>query len=103
MVKKRDLFRGGDTPCCPAGTEFMAITVDGNFMPCNFIQATLGNIRERTLKEMREDLLQSKWFNREYPFCILGESEEYFESIVLKYKEKEKPLDAYEVFGLTKS
>lgn len=96
---KRDLYRG-NCICCPAGTEFMAITADGNFMPCNFIQATLGNIKDKSLKEMRNDLLKSEWFCKEYPYCILGECDKYFEEIVDKYKEKEKPLDAYEVFHL---
>ncbi len=96
---KRDLYRG-DKVCCPAGTEFMAITVDGNFMPCNFIQASLGNIKDKSLKEMRSDLLRSDWFCKEYPYCILGECEKYFEDIVAKYKQAEKPLDAYKVFGL---
>lgn len=96
---KRDLYRG-DKVCCPAGTEFMAITVDGNFMPCNFIQATLGNIKDKSLKEMRNDLLKSKWFCEEYPYCILGECDKYFEEVVEKYKEIDKPLDAYEVFSL---
>lgn len=97
---KRDLYRGRDKVCCPAGTEFMAITVDGNFMPCNFIQATLGNIKDKSLKEMRDDLLRSKWFCEEYPYCILGEDDKYFEEIVAKYKNVEKPLDAYKIFGL---
>ena len=88
---KRDLYRGNGEVCCPAGTEFMAITVDGNFLPCNFIQASLGNIREKSLKEMRGDLLK---------YCILGESDKYFNEIVAKYQNQEKPLDAYEVFGL---
>lgn len=96
---KRDLYRG-DKVCCPAGTEFMAITVDGNFMPCNFIQATLGNIKDKSLKEMRNDLLRSDWFCKEYPHCILGENDKYFEEIVAKYKDVEKPLDAHKVFGL---
>lgn len=99
---KRDLFSGDEAPCCPAGTEFMAITVDGNFMPCNFIQATLGNIRDRSLREMREDLLRSDWFNEEYPYCILGESKKFFDEIVFPNRNKEKPLDAYKVFGLTR-
>lgn len=97
---KRDLYRGNGEVCCPAGTEFMAITVDGNFLPCNFIQASLGNIREKSLKEMRGDLLKSKWFCEEYPYCIWGESDKYFNEIVAKYQNQEKPLDAYEVFGL---
>lgn len=96
---KRDLYRGNKV-CCPAGTDFMAITVDGNFMPCNFIQATLGNIKDKSLKEMREDLLRSEWFHKEYPYCILGESDKYFEEVVDKYKDVDKPLNAYEVFGL---
>lgn len=95
---KRDLYR--EKVCCPAGTEFMAITVDGNFMPCNFIQATLGNIKDKSLKEMRDDLLKSKWFCNEYPYCILGESDQFFEEIVAKYKNVAKPLDAYKVFDL---
>lgn len=96
---KRDVYRGNKV-CCPAGTEFMAITVDGNFMPCNFIQATLGNIRDKSLRDMRNDLLKSKWFCEEYPYCILGECDKYFEEIIVKYKNREKPLDAYEIFNL---
>lgn len=96
---KRDLYRG-DKVCCPAGTEFMAITVDGNFMPCNFIQATLGNIRDKSLRQMRDDLLKSEWFCKEYPYCILGEDDKYFEEIVAKYKNENKPLDAHKIFGL---
>lgn len=97
---KRDLYRGGGSVCCPAGTEFMAITVDGNFMPCNFIQATLGNIKDKSLKQMRDDLLRSEWFCKEYPYCILGEDDKFFKEVVAKYRDVEKPLDAYEVFGL---
>jgi len=99
---KRDLYRGKNRSC-PAGTEFMAITADGNFMPCNFIQATLGNIKDRSLREMRDDLLKSKWFSEEYPYCILGESDKFFKEIVAKYMDSPKPLDAYEIFNLNKA
>ncbi len=95
----KGIYTGGGK-YCPAGTEFMAITVDGNFMPCNFIQATLGNIKEKSLREMRNDLLKSKWFCEIYPYCILGESKQYFEEIVARYKDIKKPLDAYKVFNL---
>ncbi len=96
---RRDIYQR-DGVYCKAGSEIMSISADGNCMPCNYIQATLGNIRERTLKEMREDLLQSEWFNKEHDYCILGECDRFIEEIVLKYKDCEKPLDAYEVFGL---
>ena len=69
-------------------------------MPCNFIQATLGNIKDKSLSKMRDDLLKSRWFCEEYPHCILGEDEKYIDDIVMKYKDYEKPLDAYKVFDL---
>lgn len=104
IMVKRDLYRGhsdqGGKVCCPAGKEFMSITADGNFLPCNFIQASLGNIKDKSLREMRNDLLKSKWFCNEYPYCILGECDEYFDEVVMKYKDEEKPLDAYKVFDL---
>ena len=96
---KRDLFRGDEVKC-PAGKEFMAITVDGNVMPCNFIQASLGNIKDRSLREMRNELLKSRWFNQDYAYCLVGESKEYFDEIVYPNKDKVKPLDAYEIFEL---
>ncbi len=83
-----------------AKTEFMAIIAGGNFTPCNFIQATLGNIKDRSLREMRDNLLKSEWFCKEYPYCILCESDKYFKEFVEKYKDSPKPLDAYEVFNL---
>ena len=39
-------------------------------------------------------------FCKEYPYCILGESDKYFDEIVEKYRDEEKPLDAYKVFDL---
>ena len=60
----------------------------------------MGNIKDKSLKEMRMDLLKSEWFCKEYPYCILGECNEYFEEVVEKYRDADKPLNAYEVFGL---
>lgn len=96
---RRDIYHW-DGNYCRAGKDIMSISSDGNFMPCNYIQASLGNVKDRSLREMREDLLQSKWFNQEYNCCILGECEEFIEDVVMKYKDVEKPLNAYEVFGL---
>ena len=78
----------------------MSISSDGNFMPCNYIQVSLGNVRDRSLKEMRSDLLQSKWFDREYDHCILGENKVFLDEVVLRYKDQAKPLDAYDVFDI---
>ncbi len=78
----------------------MAITADGNFLPCNFIQATLGNIRDKSLRTMRDDLLRSPWFSQKHACCILGEDSEYIKQFVLPHAGKKKPLDAYQLFEL---
>lgn len=95
---KRDLYRNGVS--CPAGKEFMSISADGNFLPCNFLQASLGNIKDRSLKEMREDLLKSKWFSEEHAYCLMGECKQFFDEFVYPNKDKKKPLDAYKLFCL---
>lgn len=97
----RDIFRP-DYDHCPAGTEFMAIASDGNFLPCNFLQFTLGNIRDRSVKEMRRDLLNSEWFNGKHPICLCGEDEKFIDEFIMPYVGQPKPLDAYAVFNLTR-
>lgn len=96
---KRDIFCG-DQDHCPAGTEFMALTADGQFLPCNFLQFSLGNIRNNKLSEMREDLLRSEWFDNKHPSCLCGEDEEFIEKFIMPYAKQPKPLNAYEVFNL---
>lgn len=96
---KRDIFRGGHI-ACPAGRNTLSITANGNVLPCNFIQTTFGNIRDRSLKEIRDDILQCEWFNRDHAYCPIGESAKFFDEIVERYKDRPKPLDGYEVFGI---
>ena len=97
---KRDIFSGkGDH--CPAGTDFMHISVAGDVFPCNFLQYSLGNIRDRSLRQMREDLLAHPLFaNVTAPKCLCGEDAEFFEKYMKPYVGQPKPLDAYEVFDL---
>lgn len=98
----RDIFCG-DRDHCPAGTEFMGITADGHVLPCNFLQFSLGRIGDRPLATMREDLLQSPWFDGEHPTCICGENDEFFDSFIAPHRGRPKPLDAYEIFGLPRT
>ncbi|MGV8151735.1 MAG: radical SAM/SPASM domain-containing protein [Candidatus Nanoarchaeia archaeon] len=96
---KRDLYNP-DCNRCRAGTEGLYITVDGQVTPCNFLQFTLGNIGEKSIRKMREDLLKSEWFNGKQPKCLCGENRDFINNFIVPYKGKEKPLDAYEIFGL---
>ncbi len=96
----RDIFTGAKDHC-PAGTEFMAITADGQFLPCNFLQFSLGSIRNKSLTKMRADLLTNGWFDGNHPNCIGGEDNEFIDTFVMPYINQPKPLDAYKIFNLT--
>ncbi len=95
----RDIFCG-DRDHCPAGIEFMGLTADGHFLPCNFLQFSLGNISDKSIKEMRDNLLTSAWFRGDYPNCLCGENQEFINKYIIPYKEMKKPLNAYKIFGL---
>ncbi len=101
VMVNRDIF-AGDQDHCPAGTEFLGITTDGNVLPCNFLQFTLGNIRDKTVAEMRDSLLKNDWFNDQHPNCLCGEDDAFIDTFIMPYVDEPKPLDAYPVFGLTR-
>ncbi len=95
----RDIY-GPNRDYCPAGTEFMALTAGGLLLPCNFLQFSLGNVKERSVREMREELLTSPWFDDSHPICLIGEDEEFIDSFVMPFVDRAKPLSAHEIFGL---
>lgn len=95
----RDIFTG-DKDHCPAGTEFMEISADGQILPCNFLQFSLGNICDRTISEARNALLTSNWFDGKHPTCLCGEDHEFIDAFIMPYVGQPKPLDAYRIFNL---
>ena len=95
----RDIYCG-EFDHCPAGTEFMGITVDGQVLPCNFLQYTLGNIKTNGFREMRDLLLTSQWFDGKHPNCLCGENQKFISEFILPYTNVQKPLNAREVFHL---
>jgi MoaA/NifB/PqqE/SkfB family radical SAM enzyme len=95
----RDIF-AGNRDHCPAGTEFMAISSDGNVLPCNFLQYTLGKIGELSIKQMRDAIISSQWFDGKRPNCILGEDNTFIDSFIMPHKDKPKPINAYTVFDI---
>lgn len=98
----RDIFCG-DQDHCPAGREFVGLTNNGDLLPCNFLQFTLGNVRNRSIREMRADLMQSPWFDGNQPICICGEDERFIDEFITPYVDAPKPLDAYSVFCLKRA
>jgi MoaA/NifB/PqqE/SkfB family radical SAM enzyme len=102
MIKRdiytEDIYNEGDH--CIAGTEFLAISSNGELLPCNFLQFSLGNIRDKTIAEMRNTLLTSRWFDGKHPVCLCGEDIEFIDSFITPYVAETKPLDANKVFRL---
>lgn len=98
----RDIYTGAKDHC-PAGTEFMSLSADGELLPCNFLQYSLGNIRDRRVADMRAAILQSPWFDGNRPNCIIGEDPVFIDEFVDPYLDAPKPLDAYEVFNVPAS
>ena len=95
----RDIF-SGDCDHCPAGTEFMGLTVDGQFLPCNFLQYSLGNIKNHSILSMRNALLQNPWFDGCHNNCLCGENPVFIQNFVMPYISDPKPLDAVKIFNL---
>ena len=99
MMISRDIYTGS-ADHCPAATEFMSLSIDGELLACNFLQFSLGNVHDYTVANMRKAIMQSPWFDGEHPNCIIGEDHRFIEQFVDPYVGKEKPLDAYEVFDI---
>ncbi len=95
----RDIFTG-EKDHCPAGTEFMELSTDGQILPCNFLQFSLGTIRDRTITEARNALLTNGWFDGKHSKCLCGEDHEFIGKYIMPYVGQPKPLDAYEIFNL---
>ncbi|MSN25201.1 MAG: radical SAM protein [Geobacter sp.] len=95
----RDIYCG-ESDHCPAGTEFMGLTADGQLLPCNFLQISLGNVRDRSIASMRDALLKNPWFNDDHPVCLCGEDPDFIDTYIVPYVDKQKPLNACEVFKL---
>jgi len=97
----RDIYIG-KSDHCPAGTEFLSISSDGNLLPCIFLQFSLGNICNKSICQMRNDLLKSDWFNGKQPVCIAGEDLVFIDKFIMPYVGRKKPLNAYKIFNLKK-
>ena len=98
-VINRDIF-SGSCDHCPAAREFMSLSVNGELLPCNFLQYSLGNVSEYRIRDMRDAILESDWFDGKQQVCICGEDINFIDQHISPYVGQPKPLDAYGVFGL---
>lgn len=95
----RDIFCG-EKDHCPAAKEFVSLTADGRLLPCNFLQFSLGSICDKTVQEMRDAALTSRWFRDDHPDCLIGENHEFIDAFVMPFVGLTKPLDAWKIFNI---
>lgn len=98
-VISRDIYCGQNDHC-PAGTGFLSLSADGNLLPCNFLQFSMGKVGDRSIAGMRRDLLANDWFDDSHPVCLCGEDHDFIDRFIMPYVNRPKPLSARHVFGL---
>ena len=60
---------------CPAGTEVLYLTSEGDVRCCPFIPRTFGNIKTNRIGDIRERILQSDVLNKNRAICMAGEKQ----------------------------
>lgn len=84
---------------CPAFNEVLAVTAYGDVMPCDFIHASFGNLRNETLHTIVERGRKVKYFNGRYRGCLAAENRDFIENCLPgTYGAVPYPIDAAEIF-----
>jgi len=96
---RRDLDGNYSGRGCPAGTERFVISPTGEVMGCTKIQATFGNIRERSMLALRDDMAQIEVFRTSPPLCLAAEDTVFLKTYLPRlYGRKDVPIPADEFF-----
>lgn len=98
---RRDTYYHLGREGCPAGINAMYMNVYGDIFPCVFMHISIGNIKDHSLRDIRENLLKTvpefSQYNKE---CLAGEHREFIEKYVSKGFGQPKPADGFTIFGL---
>lgn len=82
----RDTDEGYAKAICPAGSEEFYLTCYGDIIPCPLIQISFGNVREKKIKEIWENMLDFKGFKNNQSGCLAGENKDFIENFLLPLK-----------------
>ncbi len=76
---RRDWETNYWTTGCGAATEKIYVTSYGEVISCPYIHISFGNIREETIKNIRERMLEVKKLKKYENICIAAEDKEFIE------------------------
>lgn len=70
----------------------------GDVMPCPFIHISLGNIREKSLKDIVDYGFSIKWFHDYHPDCLTAHNREFRDKYLKNEKDIFSPMIAKNIF-----
>lgn len=77
---------------CGAAKEKLYITTYGDVIPCPYMHISFGNVRELSLREIRDRMLQLPVFAGYSPDCLVAENKPFIENILSKTWEGKAPI-----------
>lgn len=84
---------------CIAVKGMITITQYGDVLPCQYIFASLGNIRTDSLKDLIDRGLSIKYFGEYYDTCFIAEDREFIDKYVVnRLYGKQLPVNYKDVF-----
>lgn len=75
----RDLDNNYGRWGCPTVKEVLYITAYGDVCPCPYSHISIGNVKEETLKDIRNHGLASKWYGHYHQECLTAVDKEFMD------------------------
>jgi MoaA/NifB/PqqE/SkfB family radical SAM enzyme len=86
---------------CGASTEKLYFTPYGDVIPCPYMHIAFGNVRELSVKEIRDKMLDNKYLTGFHPICLVAEDREFIRKYLPQELLKDTPLprseDVFEI------
>lgn len=86
---------------CPAATEKVYITADGEVLPCPFIHVTFGNVRQEPLGDIVQRMRGVSFFSGYPRICVAAEDRAFHRQVfsrLLAMKPNDLPADCRDIF-----
>lgn len=89
---RRDFETNYLTQGCGAGSEKLYFTSYGDVIPCPFMHISFGNVREMSVKEIRDRMLANPYLEGFDRQCLVAEHKEFIDKYLPQELLKDNPL-----------